>query len=469
MTTQERRLVQSEIGALKKMLAQLPESSVIDRMSLEARKRSLEKELASQRQAGAEEVPPGYKRTEVGVVPEDWEIRWLDDIASIRNQKILPSNVDPDTLCVELEHIGQNNGRLLEGSTARNSTSSKYRFFAGDVLFGRLRSYLRKYWHASRDGICTTEIWPLVVNAGRIDSKFLYAIIQSDRFIEAASISYGTHMPRADWTVMKNFEVCLPPLPEQRAIAAALSDADRLIVALNALIAKKRAIKQAAMQQLLTGKKRLPGFEGEWVKTDLRSLCASITDGTHYTPKYVDVGIPFYSVETLTQNEFTNTKHISPEEHEELIKRCKPERGDILLTRIGSLGETKLIDWDVNASIYVSLALLKVKADVCSEYLYAYTKSRQFVSDVGSRALLNASPKKINMEDIGDIPISAPPSREEQHTIGTLLLDMDAEITAIECRREKAQQIKQGMMQQLLTGKVRLVESGCKGAQPYAE
>ena len=465
MTTQERRLVQSEIGALKKMLAQLPESSVIDRMSLEARKRSLEKELASQRQAGAEEVPPGYKRTEVGVVPEDWDTKsigdlivkkggssktgpfgtllkaseystegvpiisvgevgfgkfeikestpmappdvvkrlpeyclkpgdivfgrkgaversaivethqegwflgsdgirlrlppsvhppfiahqlqsprickWLisnsigttmaslnqdvlsrvilslpplpeqraiaaalsdadgliealdaliekkqaikqatmqqlltgkkrlpgfegewetkrlGEVTSIRNQKVLPSNVDPDTLCVELEHIGQGDGQLLEVSTAQNSTSSKYRFFAGDVLFGRLRSYLRKYWLADRDGICTTEMWPLMVDGSRVNSGFLYATVQSDRFVEEASISYGTHMPRADWNVMKNFEVCLPPLPEQTAIATVLSDMDAEITALERRREKAKQIKQGMMQQLLTGRIRL--------------------------------------------------------------------------------------------------------------------------------------------------------------------------------------------------------------------
>ena len=446
MTTQERRLVQSEIGALKKMLARLPESSVIDRMSLEARKKSLEEELASQRQAGAEEVPPGYKRTEVGVIPEEWEVvtlgkvctlyngrayalsewedigvpvirlqnltgsndyyysrlnlpeqkyckrgdllymwsatfgpqiwngewaiyhyhiwkvvphnditsqqylfykleeiteekktrasnggtmlhvtkasmestpislpplpeqraiaaalsdadgligaldtliekkraikqaamqqlltgkkrlpgfegKWetkrLGEVASIRNQKVLPSNVDPDTLCVELEHIGQGDGRLLEVSIAQNSTSSKYRFFTGDVLFGRLRSYLRKFWHADRDGICTTEIWPLMADASLIDSRFLYSIVQSDRFIEAASISYGTHMPRADWNVMKNFEIHLPPLPEQTAIAAVLSDMDAEIAALERRREKAEQIKQGMMQQLLTGRIRL--------------------------------------------------------------------------------------------------------------------------------------------------------------------------------------------------------------------
>ncbi|MCK8519066.1 restriction endonuclease subunit S [Methanoculleus sp. 7T] len=188
----------------------------------------------------------------------EWETKRLGEVASIRNQKILPSNVDPDMLCVELEHIGQGNGQLLAISTAQNSTSSKYRFFTGDVLFGRLRSYLRKFWHADRDGICTTEIWPLVVDASQVDSGFLYTIVQSDRFVEAASISYGTHMPRADWSVMKNFEVCLPSLPEQTAIAAVLSDMDAEIAALERRREKAEQIKQGMMQQLLTGRIRLP-------------------------------------------------------------------------------------------------------------------------------------------------------------------------------------------------------------------
>lgn len=207
------------------------------------------------KQAAMQQLLTGKKRLP-GFAGE-WETKRLGEVASIRNQKTLPSNVDPDTLCVELEHIGQGSGRLLEVSTARNSTSSKYRFFNGDVLFGRLRSYLRKFWHADRDGICTTEIWPLMVDASQADSGFLYSIVQSDRFVEAASISYGTHMPRADWNVMKNFEVCLPPLPEQRAIATVLSDMDAELAALERRRDKIKQIKQGMMQQLLTGRIRL--------------------------------------------------------------------------------------------------------------------------------------------------------------------------------------------------------------------
>ena len=186
-----------------------------------------------------------------------WRTKRLGEVASIRNQKVLPSNVDLDTPCVELDHIEPGDGRLLECSMAQNSTSPKYRFFVGDVLFGRLRPYLRKFWHAAWDGICTTEIWPLMVNTEQADSGFLHAIVQSNRFIATASISYGTHMPRADWGVMYNFAVSLPQVQEQRAIAAVLSDMDAESAALERRRDKARAIKQGMMQQLLTGRVRL--------------------------------------------------------------------------------------------------------------------------------------------------------------------------------------------------------------------
>ena len=187
----------------------------------------------------------------------EWKTKRLSEIASIRNQKVLPSNVGIDTPCVELDHIGQSNGRLLKCSTAQYSKSTKYRFFSGDVLFGRLRSYLRKFWHADRDGICTTEIWPLMTDSQQADSGFLHATVQSDRFIEAASISYGTHMPRADWGVMRNFEVRLPRVREQLAIAEILSDMDGELAALEARLDKTRDLKQGMMQELLTGRTRL--------------------------------------------------------------------------------------------------------------------------------------------------------------------------------------------------------------------
>lgn len=191
----------------------------------------------------------------------EWANRVLGDFACIRNVKVMPRQVAPNTPCVELEHIGQRDGRLLGCSTARSSTSSKYRFERGDVLFGRLRPYLRKYWHADRDGICTTEIWPLMVDTSQASSGFLRGIVETESFIDAASVSYGTHMPRADWGVVRNFEVSLPPLKEQEAIAVVLSDMDAEIAALQQRREKSKAIKQGMMQSLLSGRVRLDELE----------------------------------------------------------------------------------------------------------------------------------------------------------------------------------------------------------------
>jgi type I restriction enzyme S subunit len=207
-----------------------------------------------------------------------------------------------------------------------------------------------------------------------------------------------------------------------------------------------------------------------WQTKTLGDLCYSITDGTHYTPKYADDGIPFYSVENVTADNFVSTKFITAEEHSKLIKRCKPEKGDILLTRIGSLGDTKLIDWDVNASIYVSLALLKPNNEVVlPAYLYAYTKSRQFVMDVEKRSLVNATPKKINMGDIAGIPIMLPPP-PEQEAIATALSDVDELITKLDQFITKKYYLKQAVMQQLLTGKTRLAGfNGEWGSKTFEE
>lgn len=194
----------------------------------------------------------------------------------------------------------------------------------------------------------------------------------------------------------------------------------------------------------------------DWEVAPLSRLCRAICDGTHFTPHYVQQGVPFYSVENVTANNFADTKFISEAEHAMLVKRCKPERGDILMTRIGSLGDTKLLDWDVNASIYVSLALLKPSERVSPAYLYRYSKSRAFVVDVEKRSLLNATPRKINMGDIGAIPVPFPSSLKEQEAIGNALSDADALIESLEQLLAKKRQIKQGAMQELLTGKRRL-------------
>ncbi len=186
----------------------------------------------------------------------DWDVVEFGDIATIRNEKVLCSSTPEGTPCVELEFIGQTNGRLL-GYIETTGSSSKYSFKEGDVLFGRLRAYLRKHWRATFDGVCSTEIWPLIPRNERLYGGYLQLLVQMNSFVDAACVSYGTHMPRSDWTVLEKFEVHLPSVPEQAAISASLSDMDAELETLEKRQEKNRQLKQAMMQELLTGKTRL--------------------------------------------------------------------------------------------------------------------------------------------------------------------------------------------------------------------
>ncbi len=209
-----------------------------------AKKRDLKQAAMQQLLTGQTRIPGFHS---------EWEAVEFGDIATIRNTKVVASATPSGTQCVELESIGQGSGRLLMSTDATGS-ASKYSFKKGDVLFGRLRAYLRKYWLATFDGICSTEIWPLIARDERLCGDFLHLLVQANDFVNAAGVSYGTHMPRSDWSVLEKFPVRLPPFPEQTAIAAVLSDMDAELSALEVRRGKTRDLKQGMMQELLTGK-----------------------------------------------------------------------------------------------------------------------------------------------------------------------------------------------------------------------
>ena len=191
----------------------------------------------------------------------------------------------------------------------------------------------------------------------------------------------------------------------------------------------------------------------EWTVRQLGD-CVNVYDGTHQTPNYVPVGIPFYSVENVTANNFSHTKHISPNEHKILTSRYKIQKGDILMTRIGSIGVCKYVDWDVDASFYVSLALLK-PYNIDALYLSMASNATYFKDSILLNSLQFAIPQKINLGNISNVKILVPPIAE-QRAIAEALSDVDGLIVALDKKIAKKRLLKQGAMQQLLTGKKRL-------------
>jgi type I restriction enzyme S subunit len=219
---------------------------------------SLEHLLAKKRQlkqGAMQELLTGKKR--LPGFSGEWEVKPFGEIAQPRKDRLDPRRTGRHAFCIELEHIEQGTGCLTGYTATSESSSLKSVFQKEDVLFGKLRAYLRKYWLADREGVCSTEIWVLAATRGVLVPQFLFQLVKGDRFVEAASSAYGTHMPRSDWNVVANHEVWLPSVSEQAAIAEILSDMDAEIAAVGARLEKARQLRQGMMQELLTGRIRL--------------------------------------------------------------------------------------------------------------------------------------------------------------------------------------------------------------------
>jgi type I restriction enzyme S subunit len=190
-----------------------------------------------------------------------------------------------------------------------------------------------------------------------------------------------------------------------------------------------------------------------WHTKPLAEL-AKIYDGTHMTPDYQELGIPFYSVEHVTANNFSDTKFISRAVFEKENKRVKLERGDILMTRIGDIGTPKYIDWDVEASFYVSLALIKQSEKINSLFLSHYINTNIFQKELHQRIIHVAFPKKINLGEIGNCYV-AYPCDKEQTKIANFLTAVDEKITQLTKKHDLLTQYKKGVMQQIFSQELR--------------
>lgn len=408
-------------------------------------------------------LKPGYKQTEVGIIPEDWEVKQVRDLrpfvtsgsrgwAEFYSDRGAPfiriTNLSRDSIYLDLEDLRLVNlpKDTSEGTRTQLQDNDVLISITADIgIIGYVSSNVPKPAYINQ------HIALVRFDSSTTNPKFVSYFLASEKpqKLFRALTDAGAKAGMSLITVQK-IHIALPPTKaEQEAIAEALSDADALIESLEQLIAKKRRLKGGIMQELLRPK------DG-WVVKRLGEV-ADIRDGTHQTPKYVEGGVPFFSVENVTSGDFVNTKFISEEEHCFLTRSFKIEKGDILMTRIGSIGDCKFIDWDVDASFYVSLALLKIRRGYSAAFVYHYSKTASFKKEVELNSLQSAIPKKINLGKIADIRIEIPDDPDEQSSVAAILSDMDAEIAALEAKLDKARQVKQGMMHDLLTGGIRLV------------
>ncbi len=294
-----------------------------------------------------------------------------------------------------------------------------------------------------------------------LDKNYLYySMLFSVNSIVA--MSYGTIFGTITANFFRDWYIPLPTLTEQKAIAEALSDADALIEALEQLLAKKRQVKQGAMQELLTGKKRLVE-SGKWEVKRLGDECELITKGTTPTSlgkDFTSSGINFIKVETLDTDGKILDEMVAfiDEVTHKLLKRSQLKEGDLLISIAGALGRTGIVGKEIlpaNTNQALAIARLKSGAQLNLLYIYQYLKTETIKKHIDGISVQGAQ-ANLSLQNIADLPIYAP-DLPEQAAIAEILSDMDAEITALEGKLSKARQVKQGMMSELLTGRIRLI------------
>ncbi len=296
----------------------------------------------------------------------------------------------------------------------------------------------------------------MIVRKGKsFDSRWLCYVMNSPTGIsQIENVQYGTAQKQFNISDAVNFVYPFPPLPEQQAIAEALSDADALIESLEQLLAKKRQIKQGAMQELLTGQKRLPGFAGEWEETTLGVIAERIVGGgtpSRNNPQYWNGSIPWMTVKDFANFSLSGTlEYITKDGLESSASNLVPSGTLITSTRM-AIG--KAVIFEVDVCINQDLKAIYLRKDIDPDFLYfwfQFNESR--IAGLGSGSTVMG----ISLPGLKKVRFLKP-GHAEQTAIATVLSDMDAELAALEDKLAKARDLKQGMMQELLTGRIRLV------------
>lgn len=436
------------------------------------------------------EMKSGYKMTEVGVIPEDWEVKTLGKLACINGRIGFRGYTVKDlvrkgegAIAIGGKHISKN---YLDLSDAEYISWKKY-YESPEIMVKQGDIVLAQRGTLGKSALIKSDIGPATINPSlvlinKIKCNNLYLIynMQSSSVTDyILQINSQTSIPMISQKQIEGIKIAIAKLDcEQAAIATALSDVDSLISALTKKIEKKKAIKQGLMQQLLTGKKRLPGYEKnrepvqtEWgaIPKDWKTLsigkCCSIKARIGWQGLKKSEYLSSGEYVLVTGTDFLNGRidwkscvYVSKKRYEQ-DANIQIVKHDILITKDGTIGKVAFLDdvpclGTLNSGIFVVRSHSE-KLDQC--YLSKIFES--FIFDAFLESLVAGSTiNHLYQKDFVHFNFPVPPTMSEQTAIANILSDCDSEIAALEEKRDKYKEIKQGMMQQLLTGKIRLIK-----------
>jgi len=421
-------------------------------------------------------VRKGYKQTEIGIIPEDWKVCQLQDLAvkstPITYGVLKPGEYVPNGIPLlqiqDVIHGEIKVDELHRISTSLDKQYSRTKLSGGEIVISLIGTVGK---------IASIPITLAGANIHRnlariristeYCSKFIFHYLKSEHAQQAIKLStFGSTQALFNLFDLRTLLIAIPSYAEQEAIAEALSDADALIGAVEQLLAKKRQVKQGAMSELLTGKRRLSGFSGEWQEKSLLELAEGkkelFDDGDWIEAEHItDEGVRLVQTGNIGIGRFVekeDKKYIYPSSFVSL--HCKELRqGDLLICRLAEPAGRACVFPDIgDAKVITSVdvTIFRPPASIANRvFLANIFSTNQWFREINDKSG-GTTHKRISRGSLGRIKIKLP-HIAEQTAIAEILSDMDAEITALEEKLVKARQVKAGMMSELLTGKIRLV------------
>ena len=384
-----------------------------------------------------------FKMTELGPIPEDWEVKKIGDIA-----------------CVCTGNC----------NTQDKVDTGKYPFYVRSPIVERINQYGFEAEGVITvgDGVGTGKVFHYVNGkfalhqrcyliyrfCPMLDGKYLYKIFSARFYDRVMQMTAKSSVDSVRREMITDMLIPLPPLAEQRRIARALSDVDELISALGKLIEKKRNIKTGAMQELLTGKTRLPGFKGKWEEKRLGDVATMFAGGTppSNVDRYYGGDIPWVSISDISvADKFINetVEQLTEEGLNNSSAKWYPGN-TLLFAMYASIGKCCIARRRMTSSQAILGIYNLIDLDIEFLYYLLTLRNDEFLA-MGQTGTQSNLSKAI----VGNVVVNVP-ALAEQEAIAAVLSDMDAEIAALEADRAKYERIKSGMMQELLTGKTRL-------------
>lgn len=350
----------------------------------------------------------------------------------------------------------------------------------GDFVLNKMKGWSGSLGVSDYRGIVSPS-YTVLEPVREIHNKYFHYLLRSETYRQMyESLSYGVRI--GQWELryhdFKQIPSLYPPIEEQKLISRYLDKKTSQIDSLVEKIQKKIELLKEQRTSLInhyvtkgldpnvemkdSGVEWIGEIPKHWEVSKLKFEASKIVDGAHFTPKYTDVGVPFLRVTDITDPNilFDKIKYISEGEHQELIKRCHPKKGDMLLSKNGTIGKTKVIDWDWEFSIFVSLCLIRLKPTYSPNLLSLFFESNLFDTQIRDSSK-QSTVTNLHLEKIREFVLIKPPISEQDDIVAEThkkIKPIEKVIELENKRVEKFQEYRQSLISSVVTGKIRVTE-----------